>query len=151
MQTKNSLIKKEKFAPKNVLYQQYINSSTWQMRKALFFKKNAYQCIACRKTSGIELHHRTYINLTRELDQGLRSLCINCHKMVHQLERSIKLDLATATDAVIDGYHRKQTYRVKESKPFVRTKGYSSIDVAFAQVRGSKLLPGQYSPPSRIA
>jgi len=135
--------------PYRLVYEPYIASPAWQARRASYFTEHSRSCDACASEDEVELHHRTYERFTHELDDDLRALCSTCHQWVHHLHRSSRLDLAESTDQVIAARSRRT--QPIERPEFVKTRGFSNIDMVFAKVRGRPdLLPGQYRPTEKL-
>ena len=78
-------------------YQEYIQSPAWQ-RKARAVKEQAGVCAVCTRTTGLEVHHRTYVRLGREHPSDLVVLCERHHRLIHGtfddcMERQLMLPL----------------------------------------------------------
>ena len=65
-------------------YYKYISSDKWTERKKLYFKTNKHQCVCCKTTNSIHLHHITYNSLGNEEDKDLAPLCKTCHDECHK-------------------------------------------------------------------
>ena len=98
-------------------YAEYIGSRQWARRKVLYFSRHQKRCAACGTELAIELHHRTYERMKRELDADLVPLCVEHHVLVHQYHRLHGGPLNEATDTVIEILQRRQQ-RV-DAKPVI--------------------------------
>ena len=63
-------------------YEKYITSPEWRARAAAL-KARAAECATCPRTSGLEVHHRTYARLGHEHPSDLVVLCRLCHGRLH--------------------------------------------------------------------
>jgi 5-methylcytosine-specific restriction endonuclease McrA len=79
---------------KPLTYNEYIQSDAWRRSDARLSELKAaeYRCRLCNAeaTDGcpLEVHHRTYERLGRELPTDLTALCRECHKIVTSLLRA---------------------------------------------------------------
>ena len=62
-------------------YEARINSEPWRKLRAKLIKTRGDQCESCHKRLPLELHHKTYERLGRELAADLVLLCSECHKV----------------------------------------------------------------------
>lgn len=62
----------------------YYDSVSWKQTRKRVYNSRPYECAGCRKSSGLQLHHKTYQNLCKERLEYLIWLCDTCHKAVHQ-------------------------------------------------------------------
>jgi 5-methylcytosine-specific restriction endonuclease McrA len=61
-------------------YEKHIRSARWRNTKAAIIKLREGRCEHCqRRTTDIELHHKTYERLGRERIADLELLCRTCH------------------------------------------------------------------------
>lgn len=68
-------------------YEAYIGSPQWRRVKRAYRASDLPQrCFLCATTERIELHHRTYERVGRELLTDLIPLCAECHALAHDLE-----------------------------------------------------------------
>lgn len=65
-------------------YKDYIRSHQWRRRRAEYYKKHVKECVVCKSQRSIGLHHMTYKNLGREMDEDLVALCWPCHEKFHE-------------------------------------------------------------------
>jgi hypothetical protein len=72
-------------------YHKYLHSVHWQnvrdaYRESPLYKNRCYVCHSIPSKSNImNIHHRSYKNIGRELSQDLVELCRDCHYNVHTL------------------------------------------------------------------
>lgn len=65
-------------------YETYITSAAWRERRRQFALHHPPKC-PCGSRTRLELHHRTYERLGRELDEDLMWLCARCHRLAEVL------------------------------------------------------------------
>jgi hypothetical protein len=70
-----------KYQPPN--YLAYLQSKEWKARAWRCKNTAAYRCRLCDRAGRLHAHHRTYVNLGRELPSDLLALCRGCHKRHH--------------------------------------------------------------------
>lgn len=72
-------------------YVNYIHSAEWLRVRKRALERNP-RCALCNrprvtqrkaKMPILHIHHRTYVNLAREHDEDLTTLCEQCHKLFH--------------------------------------------------------------------
>jgi hypothetical protein len=56
-------------------YKEYIKSQKWKQRRNEYYKTHPRECVICKSKHLVGLHHMTYKNLGRELDEDLVALC----------------------------------------------------------------------------
>lgn len=61
-------------------YDQFLQSTDWQITVGSLKKDNCYYC---KSSTGLTLHHITYVNLGRETDEDVLTLCWKCHRKEH--------------------------------------------------------------------
>lgn len=63
-------------------YNEYIHSDWWRARATEYKRKVGYKCEypGCRAYNVVDVHHKTYIRLGRELDEDLICLCRKHHE-----------------------------------------------------------------------
>ena len=75
-------------------YNQYLHSRHWDTIKTRFkhspaCKDSCHVCgLANSKSITVHIHHRSYLNIGKELNQDLVELCASCHKKVHHIAKS---------------------------------------------------------------
>ena len=67
-------------------YRQYLKSDTWRQKAKQTVKQAGYKCALCSGVIGLQVHHRTYKRLGRELPEDLIVLCRACHERHHQIK-----------------------------------------------------------------
>jgi 5-methylcytosine-specific restriction endonuclease McrA len=85
-------------------YQGYLKSDHWKKMKA-WFRKSGFpkRCLACGVQTKLQLHHKSYDNLGKEIyGWDLILLCKSCHERVHVYEKQERVLLERATDEVIE-------------------------------------------------
>jgi hypothetical protein len=66
-------------------YPQYLLSRHWKITRQRALLRAGRQCHRCCSSYRLEVHHLTYENLGRELEDDLVVLCANCHADAHGL------------------------------------------------------------------
>lgn len=64
---------------------EYYGHLLWICKRNGFAKRHPPRC-KCGKRGGLSLHHKTYKNLGRELDEDLEWMCHDCHDRHHKHE-----------------------------------------------------------------
>jgi 5-methylcytosine-specific restriction endonuclease McrA len=67
-------------------YFAYLRSWCWFWRRKRALHRAGYRCERCRGGEHLDVHHRTYERLGRELDEDLEVLCRDCHAHEHGKE-----------------------------------------------------------------
>lgn len=65
-------------------YTEYTRSDHWRNFKAEYYKTRKKKCGRCGKTKNIQLHHKTYARIGKELPEDVIPLCGRCHGMTHR-------------------------------------------------------------------
>lgn len=64
-------------------YLAYLESPWWRMRRHAVMRYRGERCERCGLTQRLQLHHRTYQRLGKELPEDVELLCRNCHRQEH--------------------------------------------------------------------
>lgn len=67
-------------------YLAYLNSPTWRHTRNEALKRAHYTCKRCGSRRDLNVHHRSYERLGRELPSDLEVLCFGCHNEHHREE-----------------------------------------------------------------
>jgi len=67
-------------------YQLYLKSEEWKRRRELILFRDDFKCVLCNELAE-HVHHLTYDRIYNEPDYDLISLCSDCHKALHTLDR----------------------------------------------------------------
>lgn len=70
-------------------YQRYLSSPEWMKIRSEAIKHWGSKCVLCCSISGLQGHHRTYVNLYNETVDDIVPLCIKCHKKHHSKNEKI--------------------------------------------------------------
>ena len=72
-------------------YDNYMNSSEWQQKKAVRLAVDGYRCQMCGKSASLEIHHLcSYGKLGQEnIYTDLVTVCHECHQKIHHLMRRV--------------------------------------------------------------
>jgi len=65
------------------IYQAYLKTRTWSLRKSLKLREARYRCERCGCAERLHVHHKTYKNIFNEPLKDLLALCGNCHIAIH--------------------------------------------------------------------
>jgi 5-methylcytosine-specific restriction endonuclease McrA len=68
-------------------YRRHLRSPKWRYLKAQIARSRGRRCERCGATYGLQLHHKTYLRLGRELSSDVELLCLPCHHAA-DLERA---------------------------------------------------------------
>ena len=63
-------------------YLNYLKSEHWQETKKKYLLPDS-KCRVCNQKEGLELHHKTYVNIGKETEEDFLILCRGCHKKIH--------------------------------------------------------------------
>jgi hypothetical protein len=69
----------------SIEYDEYMHSEAWAERKRRLFEKRGYSCEMCYNGRPLEVHHKNYDRLGRELDDDLLIVCVDCHKKADRM------------------------------------------------------------------
>lgn len=64
-------------------YSEYLQSEKWKTLRAKILKRDNYICKSCLVNEAVQVHHLTYARLYDECAFDLVSVCIECHKKIH--------------------------------------------------------------------
>lgn len=70
---------------RSLSYSGFLKSKYWQLVRQKVLKRDNHQCVICKNTKFLQIHHDTYKNHFKELHnlQDLLTLCSKCHKEHH--------------------------------------------------------------------
>lgn len=69
-------------------YQEYIQSDQWKEKREERLKLDGYQCVVCRNSEGLSVHHLHYDSLGNEdVQHDLVTVCNKCHRYFDTIER----------------------------------------------------------------
>lgn len=72
----------------NFIYETYLNSPEWAVKRELRLGIDKYTCQECGSRHNLEVHHRTYKNIGNEdVLNDLLTLCTHCHRDLSALSR----------------------------------------------------------------
>jgi 5-methylcytosine-specific restriction endonuclease McrA len=61
----------------------YFLTEKWKKKRDAALKRAGHRCVLCNSQEKLEVHHRTYVRLGRELCGDLIALCGECHAQFH--------------------------------------------------------------------
>ncbi len=64
-------------------YRSYLQSAAWKQRRREAIQRAGGRCQVCNSSGPLEVHHRTYKRVGRELPGDLTVLCRGCHARFH--------------------------------------------------------------------
>lgn len=64
-------------------YKEYLQSEHWEERREIALIKADWKCSLCNKSESLNVHHRTYERLGKEMQSDLTVLCRHCHAKFH--------------------------------------------------------------------
>lgn len=65
-------------------YYQYLKSAQWREKRKFALEFYGNRCGLCGSRFNLEIHHRSYKNIFKELMEDLMILCETCHKRHHK-------------------------------------------------------------------
>lgn len=68
-------------------YQAYLKSDEWKARRERALTISHHACQICNSPSHLQVHHRSYERIGREVDSDLIVLCSKCHTVFHEAGR----------------------------------------------------------------
>jgi 5-methylcytosine-specific restriction endonuclease McrA len=71
-------------------YHAYLQGPFWRARKAAIIRYRGERCERCFRVDNLELHHRTYERLGRELPEDVELLCSRCHQLEHGIVPQVR-------------------------------------------------------------
>ena len=72
---------------KKMPYRKYLKTEHWKSTREKRIRLSKYKCDNCGcKTTRLEVHHKTYVRRGREKMSDLQSLCVACHRKIHNIE-----------------------------------------------------------------
>ena len=72
---------------KKINYKNYLRSKKWKMKRISVLKRAKYRCQLCNNKNRLQVHHRTYKNIGKELLTDLTVLCFGCHNLFHKYRK----------------------------------------------------------------
>lgn len=74
---------------RNMPYADFLKTIYWRGVSLFVKRRDGWKCTACGSTEKIEVHHKTYENHGAETEhlEDLTTLCDNCHKKAHKMEK----------------------------------------------------------------
>lgn len=67
-------------------YNTYLKSTRWALLRVNALTKVNYNCVACKSTDTLQLHHKHYQTLGEESLDDVIILCKKCHELIHLLK-----------------------------------------------------------------
>jgi hypothetical protein len=71
-------------------YTEYMQSKKWAGRKRRLFNKRGYACEMCGAHGPVEVHHKNYDRLGKELDEDLLIVCKECHPKADKVRAELE-------------------------------------------------------------
>ena len=69
-------------------YQEYLKSEQWQQLRLKVLQRDLHLCQGCLAQPACEVHHTTYRHVRSVFCFELVSLCRDCHRRLHGVERA---------------------------------------------------------------
>lgn len=118
----------------SINYRAYIKSEAWAIVRRAYYAQRKRACALCSATEDLELHHKTYEHLGREVEHldDLICLCFRCHDEVHQkrssknkgagrpMTRAHRVEVRSAVACPLCGAGRGRPCRSKRGNPRVQ-------------------------------
>jgi hypothetical protein len=71
-------------------YRAYLRSDAWKERRSRAVERAGGRCAVCNARGPLEVHHRRYDRVGRELPEDLLVLCRDCHDVFHTHRRLVR-------------------------------------------------------------
>lgn len=118
----------------NNKYIKYIQSIEWNRKRIYIINQRGWICERCGNDKFLQIHHWSYKNLWKELDDELFCLCKKCHKEFHSkywfknLLKSTRNFIEDKPIEVSKTIRTRNTNRIsrKEANLFVPTQEFIS-------------------------
>lgn len=88
-------------------YEDYLESPWWQGCRERALERAGFRCERCGQGAPLNVHHRTYVRLGRELPEDLEVLCRGCHREEHGLPREEPAALRVAGFFSVAAYFQR--------------------------------------------
>jgi hypothetical protein len=80
--------------PEYVRYPKYLLSGYYLDKRNFVIRRDNHQCVWCRSTENLEVHHLTYRFVATDYEEVLMiTLCHDCHRYEHRFEVTYNQDL----------------------------------------------------------
>jgi 5-methylcytosine-specific restriction endonuclease McrA len=91
-------------------YNARIKSAQWKNMKRDLIRMRGQKCEKCGSCTMLELHHKTYERLGKELTSDLELLCFSCHRKADQIRAAAGRARSAAAlfEAGLDTYAEKK-------------------------------------------
>ena len=94
-------------------YQDFLLSDEWQSLAEKRKRLDNYKCVCCGSTSNLNVHHITYKYGRICGTEWLRTLCHNCHVVVHKIQELYSKRLEGHEEYTTSGWlHRNRCYEL---------------------------------------
>jgi 5-methylcytosine-specific restriction endonuclease McrA len=77
-------VENERRRERKAAHRAYLRSPGWKTKRRAALTRAGNRCQDCGRTSGLHVHHLTYVRHGAELDRDLRVLCSKCHAKRHR-------------------------------------------------------------------
>lgn len=87
------MLKRPAWIPTNefwVAYKSYLLSPEWRAKREELFALRGKKCERCSSTNKIQVHHKNYYRIFKELLSDLEVLCRVCHEHEHAHQKSVQ-------------------------------------------------------------
>lgn len=119
-------------------YNKYIESIEWKEKRIYIINQRNWICERCGNDKFLQIHHWSYKNLWKELDNELFCLCKKCHKEFHSkywfknLLKSTRNFIEDKPIKISSTIRTRSSYRIsrKEANLFVPTQEFISYVVS---------------------
>lgn len=68
----------------------YLKSEHWKLLKRVTLQSQGRICCKCGALKKLQIHHKTYVRLWKELQSDLMVVCVDCHKKIHGIKKKRK-------------------------------------------------------------
>ena len=65
-------------------YRAYLKTARWRAMRHWALELHGDECAQCGESENLQIHHKTYANLFKEMPDDLEVLCSGCHRTAHE-------------------------------------------------------------------
>lgn len=99
-------------------YHEYLKSPEWYSFRRMVISVNGSKCARCGTDKKLQVHHKTYKNIFKELLSDVEVLCEACHSKHHKKVKAKLRNPRTGKK------HRKRSKRLSHPKHEAQTATY---------------------------
>lgn len=142
------VITQPEYSARTRTYLEYLKTPEWRATRNRALQRAGYKCEQCDARRELQVHHRTYDRVGRELDTDLQVLCGPCHEGVHPEEQAFRYArrylaiardvLATrAVDTFVDFTDAVKVRCARNHLPYNTEKIARAVEIVFGEHVGA--------------